>query len=94
MLSRRTLIGSTAVLAAGCGFLESQAKVTGPLQETSLNLAFSDAIASLTGTHGVRPLENSSRQWQNLQRMLMIPMGSNKAVIALPCGESDVPALG
>ena len=57
MLSRRTLIGSTAALAAGCGFLESQAKVTGPLQETSLNLAFSDAIASLTGTHGVRPLE-------------------------------------
>ena len=57
MLSRRTLIGSTAVLAAGCGFLDSPSKVSGPRQETSLNLAFSDSIASLTGTHGVRPLE-------------------------------------
>ncbi len=57
MLSRRTLIGSTAALAAGCGFLDSPSKLTGPRQETSLNLAFSDAIASLTGTHGVRPLE-------------------------------------
>ena len=40
MLSRRALIASTTVLAAGCGFLDSPSKVTGPRQETSLNLAF------------------------------------------------------
>ncbi len=57
MLSRRALIASTTVLAAGCGFLDSPSKVTGPRQETSLNLAFSDSIYSLAGTHGVRPLE-------------------------------------
>ena len=56
MLSRRTLIGSTAVLAAGCGFLGSPSKVTGPRQETSLNLAFSDSIYSLVG-QGVAPIE-------------------------------------
>ena len=56
MLSRRTLIGSTAVLAAGCGFLDSPSKVSGPRQETSLNLAFSDSIYSLVG-QGVAPIE-------------------------------------
>ena len=57
MLSRRTLIGSTAVLAAGCGFLDSPSEMPGPRQETNLILAFSDSVASLAGTHGVRPLE-------------------------------------
>ena len=56
MLSRRNLLISTSVLATGCGFLDSQSKVTGPLQETSLNLAFSDSIYSIVG-QGVAPIE-------------------------------------
>ena len=42
MLSRRNLLISTSVLATSCGFLDSQSKVSGPRQETSLNLAFSE----------------------------------------------------
>ena len=56
MLSRRNLLISTSVLATGCGFLDSQSKVSGPRQETSLNLAFFDSIYSLVG-QGVAPIE-------------------------------------
>ena len=93
MLSRRNLLISTSVLATGCGFLDSQSKVTGPLQETSLNLAFSDSIYSLVG-QGVAPIEKYRQAVAELERMQMIPMGSNKAAIALPCAESGRGRIG
>ena len=56
MLSRRNMLITTSVLATSCGFLDSPSKVTGPRQETSLNLAFFDSIYSLVG-QGVAPIE-------------------------------------
>ena len=87
MLSRRNLLISTSVLATGCGFLDSQSKVTGPRQETSLNLAFFDSIYSLLG-QGVAPIEKYRQAVAELAEDADDPMDSNKAVIALPCAES------
>ena len=53
MLSRRTLIGSTTVLATACGFLKSPLSAPGSPQPTALNwvsgahLGLSDRLGTL-----------------------------------------------
>lgn len=57
MLLRRTLIGSAAALAAGCGFLNSQSESPDMLQGANLNWAVADSFASLVGSQGMSPLK-------------------------------------
>ena len=57
VLSRRTLIGSAAALAAGCGFLDSQSEAPGPVQGAALNWAVYDSYASLAVSQGMSALE-------------------------------------
>ena len=57
MLSRRTLIASSAVLATGCSFLNSSSEVPGALQGASLVWATSETFASLVGSQEMTVLE-------------------------------------
>ena len=57
MLSRRALLGSTAALAASCGFLDSQSEAPDMAPGPSLNWAVADSFASLARSQGKTALE-------------------------------------
>ncbi len=75
MLSRRNMLIATSLLATGCGFLDSKAKVSGPRQETNLILALSESVASLAGTHGVSILEKYRQAVAELAKDANDPYG-------------------
>ena len=63
MLSRRTLIGSTAVLAAGCGGLDIPFPVLGPPKITPLTWV-SRSIAELNTGPGIASFEEKLRRME------------------------------
>lgn len=67
-LTRRTLIGSTAALTAGCGFLDSQTEAPRPVQGTGLNWAVYDSYASLAVSQGISALEKYQQTVTELAR--------------------------
>ena len=67
-LTRRTLIGSTAALTAGCGFLDSQPEAPRPVQGTGLNWAVYDSYASLAVSQGISALEKYRQTVAELAR--------------------------
>ena len=69
MVSRRALLASTAVLAAGCGFLDSPSEAPVLMPGAELIWAASTSFYSLVGTtHGVSPLEKYQQTVATLAR--------------------------